>query len=320
MKLLRWISALIPALALAQNAAQFPVTMPAAGASGAQQTYMASPDCLGCTAPGAVHATTATSQPTVAGTTDAGNNGYVLSQGAIPSGMAPNMTIGSNGAISAIATALPTIYGPTGSPPYPGIYLYFAQGSLSTTVSTAGYPAGSYWCVMTSTTAGTCYANTYTSGTPQTPASATALSSTGVGAYTQVSTAQNLLSVTLPGGVLGNYGRLEIKVNEVNNNSAGTKTIAVKYGGTGFGSTVPTTGTFVNLDVSITNAGINTVQTGVGVFNSSGTVLTQALQAAPTYANVSSGSSQPINVPCTLNTPATDYCIVISESIKVFQN
>ena len=257
-------------------------------------------------------AKTVTSQPTAASVTDAGNMGYTVLQGGLSIGLAPNMTIGNNGAISAIATALTTTYAG-------GIYLYFAQGSLSTTVSTPGYAAGLYYCVMSTTQAGTCYANTVASGSPVAPTSPTVLSSTGVGSYSQVSSVIALLTYTVPANVLGTNGAVEVDVAETNNNSAGTKTISTKYGGTAFATSTPTTALTMDTHVAIRNSGRTGYQTSQGWGISSGTTQTLSV-IGPNRGTIDTTANQNVVVSCALNTPTTDFCILESYSIKVFPN
>src|ERR1700693_852831 len=93
-------------------------------------------------------------------------------QNAIPMILPSSGTIGNNGALSAL-TALPTIYA--------NAYLYFPAGAI-----VAGSLAGLYYCIMSSTTAGTIYNNTYdtTLGVmPTIPANPVPFVTPGPGAY-----------------------------------------------------------------------------------------------------------------------------------------
>ena len=134
-------------------------------------------------------------------------------------GVPSSGTIGDNGALSAI-TALPAIFSG-------GCYLRFPANAIA-----AGSAAGMYYCVMSSTTAGTIYNNVYTSGNPSIPASPTPFVTTGPGAYTQSTASQiTVLNPTMPGGLLGANGSIKIVTFEEHNNSAGTKALIHYFGG-----------------------------------------------------------------------------------------
>lgn len=125
----------------------------------------------------------------------------ILAQNAIPfvlpSGNGVGVgVIGNNGALSAI-TALPTTY--------TACYMYFPVNAIA-----AGVAAGWYYTVMSSTTAGTIYNNTYTSGTQTIPASPTAFVTTGPGNFTQTTGNIASVSITIPGGAIGTNGSLRI--------------------------------------------------------------------------------------------------------------
>ena len=92
-----------------------------------------------------------------------------LCQTGIPLILVSSGNIGNNGALTAITT-LPATYSQ-------GCYMWFKTNSIS-----AATPAGWYYVVMTSGTAGTIYNNTYTSGVPLQPAVLTAFVTTGPGA------------------------------------------------------------------------------------------------------------------------------------------
>ena len=126
-------------------------------------------------------------------------------------------TIGNNGALSGLTALHGT---------YDSCYMYFPENAIA-----AGVAAGLYYCAMSSTTAGTIYNNTYTSGAPTIPASPTAFSTTGPGAYTQTTGSFiTVLSVTVPGNSMGINGGLDSQVALSNNNSAGVKTFQIKLG------------------------------------------------------------------------------------------
>src|SRR5579859_1785192 len=92
----------------------------------------------------------------------------------IPFIVANTGTMGNNGALT-LGTALPSTYA--------NAYVYLPANAIS-----AGSAAGWYFCQFSSTTVGTVFNNTYSSGTPQIPAALVSFATTGPGAYTGVTT------------------------------------------------------------------------------------------------------------------------------------
>jgi hypothetical protein len=90
----------------------------------------------------------------------------------------------ANGAVT-LGTALDATYST-------GIWLYYPAGAVY-----SGSVAGFYWTVMSSTTVGTVYMNTYVPGTStfDAPASPTAVVAAGPGAFTGVTAAVTMFSV-----------------------------------------------------------------------------------------------------------------------------
>ena len=135
-------------------------------------------------------------------------------------------SIANNGALTAL-TALPTTYSG-------GIYLYFPQGAINATVSGPGYAAGLYYCVMSSTTAGTIYNNIYDPTTglmPTIPATPTPFVTTGPGTFTQTTGADIvLLGYKIIGESMGLSGSLKTTPAFKIINSAGAKVSSVKFG------------------------------------------------------------------------------------------
>jgi hypothetical protein len=130
-------------------------------------------------------------------------------------GIAGSGSIGNNGALT-LTTALSTTYSG-------GLYLYFPANAIS-----AGSAAGFYWTVMSSTTAGTVFNNVYTPGSnPVRPASNTAFSTTGPGAYTGSTAEITAISTTIPANCM-----VVTSVLGINNNSAGSKNYRIRFGAT----------------------------------------------------------------------------------------
>lgn len=142
-----------------------------------------------------------------------------------PSGIAPTGAMGNNGALT-LGTALPAVYS--------GIYLYFPANAIF-----AGSAAGSYWCEMTSTTAGTVY-NNLLAGIPAWVNFPTQFVSTGPGAYTGEAGSVTLATYTLPADSLGPTGRL-INSALFELEGINAKTISCKISATNIYSSTPTT-------------------------------------------------------------------------------
>lgn len=134
-------------------------------------------------------------------------------------------SIGNNGALSAI-TAVPNTY--------PSAYCYFPANAIA-----AGVAAGWYYTVFSSTTAGTIYNNTYTTGQPIIPTSPTAFATTGPGAYTQTTGSQITgVQYVLPANVMGTTGSVVQHVDSMLLSNANGKYIRLTAGGNANGGTV----------------------------------------------------------------------------------
>ena len=190
-----------------------------------------------------------------------GVNPLVIAKSAIPFINISSGSIGNNGALSGV-----TALGRTFSN---GAYCYFPANAIA-----AGVSAGWYWTVFSSTTAGTIYNSTYTSGVPVI-GTTTAFSTTGPGAYTGDTTALAGPSTSIPAGAIGANGSLRVGGHLSVNNTAGTKQAAAKYSGAA-GTTIYATGanasvTGVRMDFDTHNVGLTGAQiTSGGYFNTSG--------------------------------------------------
>jgi len=152
---------------------------------------------------------------------------YSLLSTGIPFVMVSSGTMGNNGALTGI-TAVAVAYSRA--------YVYLPANAIST-----GSAAGWYYAVFSSTTAATVYNNTYTTGNPTVPASPTAFSTTGPGAYTQ--TTNNIAGpqISFPANAVSTNANFLINHNVTNNNSAGTKITGAKIGTTPLLSQLNTT-------------------------------------------------------------------------------
>lgn len=134
---------------------------------------------------------------------------YTLAQSAIPFILPSSGSMGNNGAVSGL-TALPTTYSG-------GAWMYFAASQI-----VSGSAAGWYWFVGSSTTAGTVFNSTYTSG-PVTAGTATAFVTTGPGAFTGEIAEHGGPSITIPAGAMGPNGSLEVWIHSAGTNNANSK-------------------------------------------------------------------------------------------------
>jgi hypothetical protein len=158
--------------------------------------------------------------------------------------------MGANGAVT-FTVALGKTYSAANSV---GIWFYFPAGAVF-----SGSSAGIYWTVMTSTTAGTVYNNTYTSGVNTPPASPTPVVDAGPGAFTAPSTEITLISLTIPGGIMGPRGTLRKSFRVSCTSSANNKTVFERINGTATGiGLFITTNTSYNIISQFSNRGLVT--------------------------------------------------------------
>lgn len=140
-----------------------------------------------------------------------------IAQWAIPFIFPSSFSMGNNGAISGL-TALPTTYSG-------GAWMWMATGQIA-----AGSVAGWYWFVASSTTAGTLYNSTYTTGTPGL-GTQTAFVTTGPGAATGVITEVTGPIITVPASAMGLNGALQLNWATRQTSNANVKTVRTRYSG-----------------------------------------------------------------------------------------
>lgn len=219
----------------------------------------------------------------------------------VPVGIAPSGTIGNNGALT-LGTALHAVYSG-------GIYLYFPANAIS-----AGSAAGFYWTVMSSTTVGVVYNNVYTPGSPPAkPTSNTAFSTTGPGAYTGSTAEITASSFTLPGGLLGNFGRLMSGFAIAANSTASNRTIKVKLGATTYFFLQVTTFSYLHVPrLCFANR-------GAGNVNFSSNWLSAATANSWPFAHTTADTSVDQTLAITLQlATATDYAILEFAAHEVY--
>ena len=222
----------------------------------------------------------------------------IIGHARVPFVIPSSGAMGNNGALSGITAVAQA---------YPAAYVYMPAGAIA-----AASAAGWYFAVFSSTTAATLYNNVYTVGTPSIPGSPTAFVTTGPGAYTQSTSNIQAFAMTIPGGLIGINGGLRATIMSANNNSANTKGVLFKYGGTTFFSSFPTTALTLGMCSGFTNCGSATQQatltaTGGFVGTSSG---------APVFGTVNSATSQTANVTLQIAN-AADTVTLISATIEL---
>lgn len=143
---------------------------------------------------------------------------YVLASGGIPLIGLSSGSVAANGAISGI-TALPLAY--------PAAYCWFPANILAASIA-----AGWYYCTFSSTTAGTAFLNTYTSGIPTAPGSPTAVTA-GQGAFTGDTGTETALQITVPANAMGANGALVFTGQMHYTSNVNNKTFMLKFSGAG---------------------------------------------------------------------------------------
>ncbi len=229
-----------------------------------------------------------------------GNSLSILAQTAIPVIFVSSGSIGNNGALSGL-TALPTTYA--------NCYVALPAGALF-----AGSLAGVYFCQMSGTTAGTVFNNVYSAEQPTIPASPVPFVSTGPGAYTQTTGSPvTLYTFTVPANVMGPNGAIYCSSVWSYNNSAGNKTLNIKYGGTNLTNATGTTTT--------TNNAPNQIMQNRGLTNSqvvlAGTLAGGASAGALVYSSVDTTASQQLLANAQLAT-ATDFLLLERLSVMLY--
>jgi hypothetical protein len=179
-------------------------------------------------------------------------------------------SVAANGALT-LTTALPATY--------PNAWMYFPAGAVF-----AGSAAGMYFVQMSSTTAGTIFANTYSSGAPTYALTPTPIVAAGPGSYTQTTAANIvLLSVSIPAGSMGPNGSIRVEKMGVAAGS-GSKNIQTEMAGSSFASYSATTQTSFRVIDWIQNsasesANVGNSFNGIGL-SASGTLLRRTVNTA----------------------------------------
>jgi len=155
---------------------------------------------------------------------------YNVAQWAIPFIQPASHTMGNNGALTSLATALNVAY--------PGAWCWFATNQIF-----SGSVQGWYWTVWSSTTACTVFNVTYSSGTPGV-GTQVAFVSTGPGSNTGTTSEVFGPTITIAANTMGANGIIEYSYS-ASANAGSAKTYRVHYsasGGTVVCQQAPTTG------------------------------------------------------------------------------
>ena len=220
----------------------------------------------------------------------------VLSQSAIPVILAPNGTVATNGTIT-LGTALPVIYA--------NAWVRLPAGAV------VGGAAGLYYATFSSTTVGvitTTFADPASAFTPYIPAS-TVVATGSNSAYTQTTAADiTLANITVPGGLMGANGALRFQTYGTQNNTANTKTLAVKFGGVFLVGSAGVSNGSVNIDGRTKNRGVSS--------QISHEVRGAIAGLGPIYSTLNTSVDQSFTVTALIAT-ATDYMALDDFTLEV---
>ncbi len=267
----------------------------------------ANPGVIGTT-PAIVHGTNMTSQPAAAATSDAGNVSYTLFSSGIPF-IIDQCTLGVTAGLTS-CTSLPQTFGKS--------YMYFNASIL--TSSGTGSTAGFYGVNMTSATAGQVCSPIvlYSTGSPTAVGTCNTFAPNATGTQTPPNTQITEANASMAGHSMGLNGRLKCETGTQQNNSAGTKSMVIKWG-TATTTNTPTTITGSYVSVNVINSGDEAIQNYQNS-STSPTAATMQASAPGTPATVNTASTQTVGFFETLNTPSTDFSVVSPYACVVYPN
>jgi len=148
------------------------------------------------------------------------------------------------------------------------------------------YPAGWYWAVFSSDTAGILYTDTYISGTPVRPTSPTPFPVNLTGWLAQItSEVTGPTGFTLAGGSLGRNGSLRTYLRATGSTTS-TKTFRAYLGSTVIFGAAPAGSPTIDYCMSVVNQGSETLQTAAPVNAPIGIGSTSVSFAVGTYAAI----------------------------------
>lgn len=171
------------------------------------------------------------------------------------------------------------------------------------------YPAGWYWAVFSSDTAGVLYTDTYVSGRPTRDFSPTAFPVNLSGWLTQTtSEITGPTGFTLRGGSMGPSGSLKAYLRLLGN-TTGTKTFRVYIGSTIVLQTSPTTSPNIEQLMSCRNQGVETLQNNSRAASPTGVGASGATVSGLEYTSVDTSADQAVSL--SLQLSATGACAVL---------
>lgn len=230
----------------------------------------------------------------------------LFSKTSIPVILSSTGSMANNGALSSI-TALPATYA--------NAYIALPSGAIA-----SGVPASTdiYYVQMSSTSAGTVCNNRLAdnldaNGAPKIPASCTAFATTGPGAFTGVTGAVTLVTLTLPANVMGANGILDLVATYTYNNSANNKLTTVAFGATNIVSANEASTSIGIVTGRVSNRGATNAQTISGSVNTGSGINGSG---AALYGTVDTTATVSIAFSATHGT-ATDNAILEGFSIYI---
>jgi len=212
-------------------------------------------------------------------------------------------SIADNGALT-LTTSIPLSGGYSW-----GCYMYFPANAVY-----SGSTAGFWYVVMSSNAAGTIYADRYTSGSPTIPTSPTAIAATGPGAYTQSTSAIDMVTYTITANSMGKNGRLIVQPCWIFPNNANNKTISTTFGASNIYAKTRTTSTQETPLIDVRNRGVATRQFSAWA-NSGGPATASTSGVVNTAIDTTADANCYIRGQLAV---ATDYIILESHSVELF--
>ena len=192
-----------------------------------------------------------------------------------------------------------------------GCWCYMPSGFGRT-----AYPAGWYWAVFSSDTAGVLYADTYVSGRPTRDFSPTAFPVNLSGWLTQTtSEVTGPTGLTLLAGSLGKNGALKAHLRFLGN-TTGTKTYRVYVGATIVLQTSPTTTPNCEQLLSCRNQGVETLQNNSRAATPTGVGATGASVSGFEYTSADTSINNDVSISLQIS-PNTACAILLHADVSV---
>lgn len=189
-------------------------------------------------------------------------------------------------------------------------WMYFPANAI-----VAGSAAGVYFVQMSSTSVGTIFNNVLSSGAPSIPASPTAFSTTGPGAYTQTTSAVTLVTIPVLGGSMGVNGALYVRDLWITPSNANSKQTQVTFGGSAAVTYSPASQQTLGVERMIRNAGVTNSQIVIAASTSLSSDV-GASGSAPSSLSINTANNQNL-VHTVLIGTATDYAIMASGLVEL---